>query len=164
LASSSARRLAKGEQGLSLVAFVASVAICRRDALLGYNGHITWEVAMPARAYDAVRASVERLGGTMVYERRGFPHGAWVIKIGDKSATIEAGGNCSFPPLDNLYLLARQRRRKIVEEGFGWMKTIGGLRKLRHRGTAKASALFTFTCAAHNLVRLRTLLAEPALT
>jgi len=43
------------------------------------------------------------------------------------------------------------------------MKTIGGLRKLRHRGTAKASALFTFTCAAYNLVRLRTLLAEPSL-
>jgi IS5 family transposase len=57
-----------------------------------------------------------------------------------------------------------QRRRKLVEEPFGWMKTVGGLRKLRHRGTAKASAIFTFACAAYNLVRLRTLLAEPALT
>ena len=56
-----------------------------------------------------------------------------------------------------------QRRRKLVEEPFGWMKTVGGLRKLRHRGQAKASALFTFTCAAYNLVRLRTLLAEPSL-
>ena len=27
-----------------------------------------------------------------------------------------------------------QRKRKLVEQGFGWMKTIGGLRKLRHRG------------------------------
>ena len=43
------------------------------------------------------------------------------------------------------------------------MKTIGGLRKLRHRGTARVAALFSFTCAAFNLVRLRTLLAEPAL-
>src|SRR5665647_1243991 len=59
---------------------------------------------MPARAYDAVRANVERLGGTMTYERRGFPHGAWVIRIGDKSATIEAGGNRSFPALDGLYV------------------------------------------------------------
>ena len=56
-----------------------------------------------------------------------------------------------------------QRRRKLVEESFGWMKTIGGLRKLRHRGTARVAAMFTFTCAAYNLVRLRTLLAEPAL-
>jgi len=54
------------------------------------------------------------------------------------------------------------RRRKLIEEGYGWMKDIGGLRKLRHRGKAKVSALFTFTCAAYNLVRLRTLLAEPS--
>ena len=27
-----------------------------------------------------------------------------------------------------------QRKRKLVEQGFGWMKTVGGLRKLRHRG------------------------------
>ena len=56
-----------------------------------------------------------------------------------------------------------QRRRKLVEEPFGWMKTVGGLRKLRHRGKAKASAIFTFACAAYNLVRLRRLLAEPTL-
>jgi transposase len=55
-----------------------------------------------------------------------------------------------------------QRRRKTVEEPFGWMKTVGGLHKLRHRGKSKASALFTFSCAAYNLVRLRRLLAEPA--
>jgi transposase len=57
-----------------------------------------------------------------------------------------------------------QRRRKLIEEGYGWMKDVGGLRKLRHRGKAKVAAIFTFTCAAYNLVRLRTLLAEPALT
>ena len=55
-----------------------------------------------------------------------------------------------------------QRRRKLVEEPFGWMKTVGGLAKLRHRGKAKASAIYTFSCAAYNLVRLRTLLAGPA--
>lgn len=48
-------------------------------------------------------------------------------------------------------------------QGYGWVKDIGGLRKLRHRGQAKVSALFTFTCAAYNLVRLRSLLAEPSL-
>jgi len=56
------------------------------------------------------------------------------------------------------------RRRKRIEEGYGWMKDIGGLRKLRKRGRAKVAAIFTFTCAAYNLVRLRSLLAEPALT
>src|SRR5659263_529945 len=37
------------------------------------------------------------------------------------------------------------RRRKLIEEGYGWMKDIGGLRKLRHRGKAKVTAIFTFT-------------------
>ena len=49
------------------------------------------------------------------------------------------------------------RRRKIVEEPFGWMKTVGGLRKLRHRGEEKVRAVFTLTCACFNLVRLRNL-------
>jgi transposase len=56
-----------------------------------------------------------------------------------------------------------QRRRKVIEEAFGWMKTTGPLGKLLHRGLAKVTAIFTFACAAYNLVRLRRLLAEPAL-
>ncbi len=50
-----------------------------------------------------------------------------------------------------------QRLRKRIEEIFGWMKTIGGLRKLRHRGTARVEWHFLFVAAAYNLVRLRTL-------
>jgi hypothetical protein len=52
-----------------------------------------------------------------------------------------------------------QQKRKLVEQGFGWMKTIGGLRKLRHRGEPLVSWVFTFTAAADNIVRLRRLLA-----
>lgn len=51
-----------------------------------------------------------------------------------------------------------QRKRKLVEEGFGWGKTIGLLRKLRHRGREKVGWIFTFTTAAYNLVRIRTLI------
>ncbi len=55
-----------------------------------------------------------------------------------------------------------QRKRKLVEEGFGWGKCIGLLRKLHHRGCEKVGWVFTFTTAAYNLVRLRTLLTVPA--
>jgi transposase len=55
-----------------------------------------------------------------------------------------------------------QRKRKLVEQGFGWMKTIGGLRKLRHRGGLLVGWIFTFTAAAYNIVRLRRLLEAPA--
>jgi transposase len=50
-----------------------------------------------------------------------------------------------------------QRRRKRVEEAFGWMKTIGMLRKLRHRGGPKVDWIFRFTAAAYNLIRIRNL-------
>jgi transposase len=51
-----------------------------------------------------------------------------------------------------------QRKRKLVEQVFGWMKTVGGLRKLRHRGGELVDWQVTFTAAAYNLVRMRTLL------
>jgi hypothetical protein len=52
-----------------------------------------------------------------------------------------------------------QRKRKLVEQAFGWMKTVGGLRKLRHRGGRLVGWIFTFSAAAYNIVRLRRLLA-----
>jgi transposase len=52
-----------------------------------------------------------------------------------------------------------QRKRKLIEQVFGWMKTVGGLRKLRHRGGARVDWAVTFSAAAYNLIRLRTLLA-----
>ena len=51
------------------------------------------------------------------------------------------------------------RIRKRIEEVFGWAKTVGGLRKTRHRGTARVGWVFTLTAAAYNLVRLPKLMA-----
>jgi transposase len=50
-----------------------------------------------------------------------------------------------------------QRRRKRVEEIFGWLKTVGLMRKTRHRGTRRVDWMFTFALAAYNLVRIRNL-------
>jgi transposase len=55
-----------------------------------------------------------------------------------------------------------QRVRKRVEEVFGWMKTVGLLDKLRHRGVELANWVFLFTATAYNLVRLRKLLPAAA--
>jgi transposase len=55
-----------------------------------------------------------------------------------------------------------QRKRKRIEECFGWLKTIALLRKVRHRGLPKVDWVFTFACAAYNLVRLRNLSVQPA--
>ena len=50
-----------------------------------------------------------------------------------------------------------QRKRKRVEEIFGWLKTVGLLRKTRHRGLELVGWIFKFATAAYNLVRIRNL-------
>jgi transposase len=52
-----------------------------------------------------------------------------------------------------------QRKRKRIEECFGWLKTIALMRKVRHRGVCKVNWVFTLACAAYNLVRMRNLAA-----
>ena len=53
-----------------------------------------------------------------------------------------------------------QRKRKRVEQSFGWMKMVGMLKKVKSRGIDKVGWLFTFTGAAYNLCRLRNLMAR----
>jgi IS5 family transposase len=55
-----------------------------------------------------------------------------------------------------------QRIRKRIEEGFGWMKTIGGQHKSRYRGRDRVGWSFTLSAAAYNLIRLPKLLAGAA--
>ncbi len=50
-----------------------------------------------------------------------------------------------------------QKKRKLVEQMFGWAKTVGLMRKTRHRGTQRVDWMFIFTAAAFNLVRMRNL-------
>jgi transposase len=55
-----------------------------------------------------------------------------------------------------------QKKRKRVEESFGWMKIIGMLKKVKLRGLEKVSWLFTFVAAVYNLYRLQRLQAQAA--
>lgn len=55
-----------------------------------------------------------------------------------------------------------QRRRKLVEEPFGWIKTVALLRKTKHRGKQRVSWVFAFAGAAYNLVRMRKLVGATA--
>jgi IS5 family transposase len=57
---------------------------------------------------------------------------------------------------------ASQRARKRIEEAFGWMKSVAGMRRPMLRGLPRVGFAFTFAAAAYNLVRLPKLLAGPA--
>jgi len=52
-----------------------------------------------------------------------------------------------------------QRKRKLVEEAFGWAKTIAGVAKVKVRGLDRVRHTFTFAMAAYNLIRMPRLLA-----
>jgi transposase len=58
--------------------------------------------------------------------------------------------------------LVSQRKRKLVEEVFGWMKTIGGFRRTRFKGQRRTQLAATLVAAAYNMLRVCRLLARPA--
>ena len=58
--------------------------------------------------------------------------------------------------------LVSQKKRKRIEEIFGWLKTIGGQRQTRFRGLDRVKMAFTFALAAYNLIRMPKLMAKTA--
>ena len=50
-----------------------------------------------------------------------------------------------------------QQKRKLIEQGFGWAKTVGGIRQVMVRGLQRVDQMFVLTMTAYNLTRLRTL-------
>ena len=59
------------------------------------------------------------------------------------------------------YAISRWKR-KIVEEVFGWLKTIGLMRKTRHKGVERGGWVFTCTNAVYNLIRIRNITTASA--
>lgn len=55
------------------------------------------------RIYEELRSIVEDLGGSMTFEREGHRYGAWIVRLGRKSACFESNGS-GFPKLDRLYV------------------------------------------------------------
>jgi transposase len=144
-----------------------------KEARLCYAGHtlienrhgLICECELTQASGTAEREAALRLLSRQRGRRRGRMSVAGVRELGvtPHVAAKQRGSAIDGRTSRHASYATSLRRRKLIEEGYGWMKDTGGLRKLRHRGQAKVSALFTFTCAAYNLVRLRKLLAEPSL-
>ena len=158
-----------------------------REAKLAYLGHLLTEnrhgfivdTAVTAATGTAERdAAIVMLGELPLTARRltvgadkNFDTRAWVAAVRAMHITPHVAQYGPHPQrrsaIDDRTTRHRgyaisQRRRKLVEQPFGWMKTVGLLRKLRHRGGPLVDWVFTFTAAAYNLVRWRNLVARPA--
>ena len=152
-----------------------------KEAKLSYAGHVLMEnrnglavnacvnLAEGRAEVEAAVAMVEEipgqhhvtLGGDKNYDTKEFvqemrdhqvtPH------LALKATTIIDARTTRHPG----YAISQQKRKR-VEEIFGWLKTVGGLRKTRHRGVERVGWMFTFALAAYNLVRMRNLAAAAA--
>jgi len=156
-----------------------------REAKLGYLAHVLTEnrhgfivdTAVTAATGTAERdAAIVMLGELPLTTRRitvgadkGYDTRAWVRAVRTMGITPHVAQNAKRrrSAIDQRttrhpgYAIS-QRCRKKVEQPFGWMKTVGLLRKLRHRGGRLVDWIFSFTAAAYNLIRWRTLMARPA--
>ena len=101
------------------------------------------------------------LGADKGYDAAGFVAGLRALKVTPHVTQNTSGRRSAIDGRTTRHpgYAASLRVRKRIEEAFGWIKTVGGLRKTRHRGTARVGWLFTLTAAACNLVRLPKLLA-----
>ena len=167
-----ARLARKGSGHESKLAYCGNVLIENRNGLVVdtelvlCSGTAEREAAvrMAERIEGEKRVTV---GADKGYDTRGF-----LRDLRERNVTPHVSENTNRPggsALDgrttrHAGYQVSQRKRKRIEEVFGWLKTVGMLRKTRHRGVFKVGWIFTFAAAAYNLVRMKNLLPIPVLS
>jgi transposase len=153
-----------------------------KEAKLSYSGHLLVEnlngLIVDAEGFqangtaerDAALLMLERVRGTKTvtvggdkgFDTRGFVEECRNLRVTPHVAQNHArpgGSAIDGRTTRHAGYKISQRKRKRIEECFGWLKTVALLRKVRHRGVGKVDWIFTFACAAYNLVRMRNLTA-----
>jgi hypothetical protein len=117
---------------------------------------------------DAALIMLEQISGThpaTVGGDKGFDTAEFVAECRHMNVTPHVAQNTARPggsAIDrrttrHVTYEVSQRKRKRIEECFGWLKDIALIRKLKHRGLLNVGWKFTFATAAYNLVRMRNL-------
>jgi transposase len=163
-----ARLARKSNHGAARLSYQASVLMDNRHGLI-----VATDVRSPSYHAEG-EAAIELLATLPPRQRRrtlgadkGYDHPAIVTAIRALDVTPHVAPNIHATKptsaLDtrttrHLGYQQSQRKRKLVEQSFGWSKTIGLLRQLRHRGRERVAWIVSFTHTVYNLVRLRTLI------
>ena len=149
------------------------------EAKLAYQGHVLMENrnglvvaaqlthATGTAERETALALVEQrpqktrvtLGGDKAYDTKDFVAGLRAAKVTPHVAQNNKRRKSAIDERTTRHpgYEVSQRKRKRVEEIFGWLKTVGLLRKTRHRGLELVGWIFKFATAAYNLVRIRNL-------
>jgi IS5 family transposase len=154
-----------------------------KEAKLSYNGNLLVEnrhglivntevfEANGTAERDAALVMLEQIpgtkqvtvGGDKAYDTADFVAECRNLKVTPHVAqNLDRPGGSAIdaPTTQHVGYAISQRKRKRIEECFGWLKTIALLRKVRHRGVLKVGWVFTFAATAYNLVRMRNLVMQ----
>jgi len=154
-----------------------------KEAKLSYNGNLLVEnrnglivntevfEANGTAERDAALVMLEQIpgtkqvtvGGDKAYDTADFVAECRNLKVTPHVAqNLERPGGSAIDARTTQHVgyAISQRKRKRIEECFGWLKTIALLRKVRHRGLFKVEWNFTFAAAAYNLIRMRNLVNQ----
>jgi transposase len=99
------------------------------------------------------------LGGDKGYDVPSFVSDLRLFAVTPHVAAKDKGSAIDARTTRHAGYTVSQRKRKLVEEAFGWAKTIAGLAKVKVRGLPRVRYAFTFAMAAYNLIRMPKLLA-----
>jgi transposase len=116
---------------------------------------------------EARAGSESRPVGVTLGADKGYDEAEFVAGLREVGVTPHVAQKARYSAIDGRTTRhesyrTSQRIRKRIEEGFGWLKTTGGLHKSRFVGRDKTDWAFTFAVAAYNLMRLPKLFAEAA--
>jgi transposase len=117
-------------------------------------------------ALDMIEPRADRPNPITLAGDKGFDAADFIMELREINVTPHIAQNTSRrSAIDrrttrHLGYAVSQRIRKRIEEGFGWMKTIGGMRKPKYRSREKVAWAFNLTAAAYNLIRLPKLMAQ----
>jgi transposase len=156
-----ARLYRKGPGREAKLAYLGHVVLDNRHGLVANVGVTpatgTAERAAARWLLDATAAPGSTVGADKGYDVASFVRDVRALRVTPHVAQRVRGSAIDGRTTRHAGYDVSQRKRKLVEQVFGWLKTVGGLRKLRHRGTALVDWIVTFAAAAYNLVRMRTL-------
>ena len=125
------------------------------------SGHAERLAALDMIHGFADRPNAITLGGDKGYDAADFVEELRIINVRPHVAQNMSGRRSAIDGRTTRHpgYAASQRIRKRIEEAFGWMKTVAGLRKTKLRSLPKVDWAFTFVAAAYNLVRAPKLIA-----
>ncbi len=127
------------------------------------DGHAEREAAK-VMLNDARQAAVDpdteiTVGADKGYDAQEFIEACLEMKVTPHVAQNTSGRRSAVPDViarSEGYAVSQQKR-KLIEQGFGWVKTVGRMRQVMVRGLKRVDQMFVLSMAAYNLVRMRSL-------